>query len=48
MVDLIEKKRDGAELSALEINFIVSGYTSGVIPDYQMSAIAMAIFPRAT
>ena len=44
MVDLIEKKRDGAELSALEINFIVSGYTSGAIPDYQMSAIAMAVF----
>jgi pyrimidine-nucleoside phosphorylase len=44
MVDLIEKKRDGAELSASEIKYIVNGYTSGAIPDYQMSAMAMAIF----
>lgn len=41
---MIEKKRDGADLSASELNFIVSGYTSGAIPDYQMSAMAMAIF----
>jgi pyrimidine-nucleoside phosphorylase len=46
MVDLIEKKRDGAELSSSEIRFFVDGYTSGAIPDYQMSAMAMAIFFR--
>jgi pyrimidine-nucleoside phosphorylase len=44
MVDLIEKKRDGKELSKAEIDFIISGYTKGDIPDYQMSALAMAIF----
>lgn len=44
MVDLIEKKRDGKELTTAEINFIIEGYTQGTIPDYQMSALAMAIF----
>ena len=44
MVDLIEKKRDGKELSTEEINFIIDGYTDGSIPDYQMSALAMAIY----
>jgi pyrimidine-nucleoside phosphorylase len=44
MVDLIEKKRDGQELSAEEINFIITGYTNGSIPDYQVSALTMAIF----
>ena len=44
MVDLIEKKRDGHELSTEEINFIVEGYTDGSIPDYQVSSLAMAIF----
>ncbi|MBB3128085.1 pyrimidine-nucleoside phosphorylase [Paenibacillus rhizosphaerae] len=44
MVDLIEKKRDGGELSTEEINFIIEGYTKGDIPDYQMSAWAMAVF----
>ncbi|WP_066370107.1 pyrimidine-nucleoside phosphorylase [Neobacillus fumarioli] len=43
MVDLIEKKRDGHELSTEEINFIVKGYTDGSIPDYQVSALMMAI-----
>ncbi|MED4204282.1 pyrimidine-nucleoside phosphorylase [Neobacillus mesonae] len=43
MVDLIEKKRDGHELSTEEINFIISGYTDGTIPDYQVSALTMAI-----
>lgn len=40
---LIEKKRDGQELSAQEINDLISGFTSGEIPDYQMSAWAMAV-----
>jgi pyrimidine-nucleoside phosphorylase len=44
MVDLIEKKRDGQELSTEEINFIIKGYTDGSIPDYQVSALTMAIF----
>ena len=44
MVDLIEKKRDGSELSRSEIEFFVRGYTGGIIPDYQMSAMAMAVF----
>ncbi|TES52844.1 pyrimidine-nucleoside phosphorylase [Halalkalibacterium halodurans] len=44
MVDLIEKKRDGLALTKEEIDFIISGYTNGDIPDYQMSAFAMAIF----
>jgi pyrimidine-nucleoside phosphorylase len=44
MVDLIEKKREGAELSRAEIEFFVQGYTRGIIPDYQMSAMAMAVF----
>ncbi|WPP42637.1 pyrimidine-nucleoside phosphorylase [Paenibacillus hunanensis] len=44
MVDLIEKKRDGKELSTEEINFIIKGYTDGEIPDYQVSAFAMATF----
>lgn len=44
MVDLIEKKRDGYELSKEEIDFIIAGYTNGSIPDYQMSAFAMAVY----
>ena len=44
MVDIIEKKRDGKELSTQEINFFIEGYTKGDIPDYQASALAMAIF----
>ena len=41
---LIEKKRDGAELTAEEIGYLIAGFTSGEIPEYQMSALAMAIF----
>lgn len=44
MVDIIEKKRDGQELTTAEINFFIEGYTKGEIPDYQASALAMAIF----
>ncbi len=44
MVDIIEKKRDGKELTTAEINFFIEGYTKGDIPDYQASALAMAIY----
>lgn len=44
MVDLIVKKQQGKELTKEEINFIVSGFTNGTIPDYQMSAFAMAVY----
>ncbi|MDN3438915.1 pyrimidine-nucleoside phosphorylase [Planococcus sp. APC 3900] len=44
MVDLIEKKRDGHELSTEEIKFVITGYTSGDIADYQMSAFLMAVY----
>ncbi|KKE80136.1 pyrimidine-nucleoside phosphorylase [Bacilli bacterium] len=44
MIDIIEKKRDGHSLTKEEIDFAVQGYTKGDIPDYQMSALAMAIF----
>lgn len=43
-VDLIHRKREGEELSAEEIQFLVDGYTRGEIPDYQMSAFLMAVF----
>src|ERR1700693_5263621 len=45
-VDLIRKKRDSGELSREEINFLVSGYTRGDIPDYQMAAWLMAVWIR--
>ena len=44
MYDIIQKKRDGFELSEEEIKFVVDGYTKGSIPDYQMSALLMAIY----
>ncbi len=43
-VDIIVRKRDGAELSAEEIEFFIKGYVKGAIPDYQASALAMAIY----
>ena len=43
---LIERKRDGAELSPNEIRTLVDGFTRGEIPDYQVSAWAMAVFFR--
>ena len=46
MTDIIVKKRDGFKLSADEIEFVVDGYTNGEIPDYQMSALLMAILIR--
>ncbi|KGR79607.1 pyrimidine-nucleoside phosphorylase [Ureibacillus manganicus] len=44
MVDIIEKKRNGEELTNEEIRFFVNGYTKGDIPDYQVSALMMAIY----
>ncbi|OGV61330.1 MAG: thymidine phosphorylase [Lentisphaerae bacterium RIFOXYC12_FULL_60_16] len=41
---IIERKRDGHELSADEIQWFINGYTDGTIPDYQMSALAMAVY----
>ena len=43
-VDLIQKKRDGQELTSNEIKWLVEGYVAGTIPDYQMSAFAMAVY----
>lgn len=45
-VDLIERKRDGGTLSAAEIDFLIQGYVKSEIPDYQMSALLMAIVWR--
>lgn len=42
-MDIIMKKRDGGELSAEEIHFFIEGYVKGEIPDYQVSALLMAI-----
>lgn len=44
MIDIIAKKRDGRELTREEIQFFVNGYTEGTIPDYQVSALLMAIY----
>ena len=44
MYDLIEKKRGGGALTDEEIDFMITGYTKGDIPDYQMSAMMMAIY----
>ncbi|WP_100486684.1 pyrimidine-nucleoside phosphorylase [Sporolactobacillus pectinivorans] len=46
MVDIIAKKRDGFELSPEEIRFFIDGYVDGTIPDYQASALTMAIYFR--
>lgn len=43
-VDLIQKKRDGQELTSSEIEWLIEGYVSGTVPDYQMSAFAMAVY----
>ncbi len=44
MYDIIQKKRDGKELSKQEIEFFISGYVKGEIPDYQVSALLMACY----
>ena len=43
---LIEKKRDGVALTAEEIRALIGGYVGGDVPDYQMAALAMAVFFR--
>lgn len=43
-VDLIQKKRDGGELTTEEINWLIKGYADGTVPDYQMAAFAMAVY----
>ena len=45
--ELIKKKRDGLELSGAEINFLVSGFVKGRIPDYQMAAFLMSVYYRS-
>lgn len=44
MYDIIEKKRDGQGLTKAEIEFFIQGYTKAEIPDYQASALLMAIY----
>lgn len=44
MYDIIEKKRDGFSLSEAEISFFINGYVDSTIPDYQVSALLMAIY----
>ncbi len=46
MYDVIMKKRDGHELTTEEIGYVIEGYTKGEIPDYQISALLMAIYFR--
>ncbi|MGI6722170.1 MAG: thymidine phosphorylase [Anaerovoracaceae bacterium] len=46
MVDIITRKRDGGTLSREEIDYFIEGYTAGEIPDYQASALLMAIYFR--
>lgn len=44
MYDIIMKKRDGGKLTSEEIQYFIKGYTSGEIPDYQVSALMMAVY----
>ena len=44
MYDIIKKKRDGGKLSEEEIRWFIEGYTKGEIPDYQASALCMAVY----
>lgn len=46
MTDIISKKRDGGELSRAELDFVVTSYTRAAVPDYQVSALLMAIYFR--
>lgn len=45
-IELIERKRDGLKLSPAEIRWLISAFTSGEVTDYQMAAMAMAVFLR--
>ena len=47
MYNMIVKKRNGGELADQEIQAIIDGYVGGIIPDYQMSALLMAIYFQA-
>ncbi|MGN0319920.1 MAG: pyrimidine-nucleoside phosphorylase, partial [Lachnospira sp.] len=44
MIDIIEKKKNGKALDREEIDFFINNYVSGNIPDYQVSALLMAIY----
>ena len=44
MTDIIAKKRDGGKLTEAELTFFIDGLTDGSIPDYQTSALLMAIY----
>jgi len=46
IVDVIVRKRDGAALTRAEIDFVIGGVTSGALPDYQVSALLMAMLLR--
>ena len=46
VADLIRQKREGGEIAPEQINFLIEGYTRGQIPDYQVSALLMAIVWR--
>ena len=43
-VDIIQKKRDGLALNKELIEWLIEGYVAGTVPDYQMSAFAMAVY----
>ncbi|AFN74074.1 pyrimidine-nucleoside phosphorylase [Melioribacter roseus P3M-2] len=45
-IEIIKKKRDGGKLTSREIEFMISNFTAGIIPDYQFSAFLMAAFIR--
>ena len=46
MIDIIQKKKEGKSLSREEIKWFIDGYVAGDIPDYQASALLMAIYFR--
>src|SRR5579864_2969838 len=46
VADLIRQKREGAEITPEQINYLIGGYTRGEIPDYQISALLMAVVLR--
>ncbi|HKX76385.1 MAG TPA: pyrimidine-nucleoside phosphorylase, partial [Acidimicrobiia bacterium] len=43
-IEIIQKKRDGRRLMSEEITWLIDSYTKGSIPDYQMAAMAMAVY----